>query len=200
MLTVHLPTKIVEIGFELVFVCIVPQSAHKTRRTRECLRAISPSLHEGFDVHLPGSQARGPDGPDLPLIHPRVLFGGGGEPDASKEVEYRLAVSRRRLAVARQSDPVAIIGLHSQVEVELHAPISADSQIVEAVRPARDAPFRASINCKVKSGSLQWNLLFASDDGVHTHAVVRNSSQIEFLFVNLLAPHCSDLSHSASPG
>ena len=30
MLTVHLPTKIVEIGFELVFICIVPQAAHKT--------------------------------------------------------------------------------------------------------------------------------------------------------------------------
>lgn len=106
-------------------------------------------------MNLPGSQARGPDTPDLPLIDPCVFFGGGGEPDVSKYVEYRLAVSRRRLAVARQSNPVAIIGLDGQVQVEVHAPISADSQIVDAVRPAREAPFKTSINRKVESGSLQ---------------------------------------------
>jgi hypothetical protein len=73
--------------------------------------AIPPSLHEGFDAGLPGSQARGPDTPDLPLIDACVFFAGGGEADVCEDVKYRLAGSRRRLAVTRQRDPVAVPGL-----------------------------------------------------------------------------------------
>src|SRR5262249_14107290 len=103
-------------------------------------------------------------------------------------------------AVTRQSDPTAIIGLDSQVQVELHAPISADSQIVDAMRPAREAPFTASINRKVKSGSLQWNRFPASKESIHAQAVVRNPDQIEFHLVDLLALHCGILRHCVSPG
>src|SRR5262249_37015296 len=98
-------------------------------------------------------------------------------------------------AVTRQSNPPAIIGLDGQMQVELHAPISADSQIVEAMRPAREAPFTASINRKVKSGSLQWNRFPTSKESIHAHAIVRNSGEIEFLLVDLLALHCSILCH-----
>ena len=83
---------------------------------------MSLSLHEAFGEDLPGRKARGPHTPDLPLIDPRIFFGGCGEADICEDVEHRLAGSRRRLAVAGQRDPVAVVGLDDQVQVELQRP------------------------------------------------------------------------------
>ena len=116
--------------------------------------AMSLSLHEAFGEDLPGRQARRPHTPDLPLIDPGIFFGRGGEADVCEDVEHRLAGSRRRLAVARQRDPVAVVGLDDQVQVELHATIGADPHIVDAVRPAREAAFVPPIDGKVESGSV----------------------------------------------
>jgi hypothetical protein len=117
--------------------------------------------------------------------------------DVPKDVEYRLAFSQRRLAVAGQGNSLTIICLDDQVQVELHAPISADSQKVEAMRPARDAPLTAPINREVKPGSLQWNRLPTGEEIIQAKAKVRNSGEIEFLVVDLLASHCSISSHLA---
>src|SRR5215831_6411138 len=163
------------------------------------MRTVSPSLHVCLDLHLPTSHARGPYGPDLPRIDPCVFFGGGGEPNVSKDVEYRLAVSRRSLAVARQSNPAAVLGLDRHVQVKLDTAIGANSQIVDAVRTPRKAALTASINREVKSGSLQWNQLLVGEDGIQTHAVVCYSGNIKFIFVYLLASHCGILSHQRSP-
>jgi hypothetical protein len=108
--------------------------------------------------------------------------------------------SRRRLAVARQRDPVTVVGLDDHVQVELDATIGAHPQIIDAVCASREAALEPPIDRKIKSGSVQWNRFLAGKDGVHAHAVVRNSGEIEFHFVNLLAPHCRILSHCISPG
>src|SRR5260370_39377289 len=115
---------------------------------------MSPSLHICRDVNLPSGLARGPYCPDLPCIDPCILLGGGGETDVAKDIEHRLAVSRRRLAIARQSNPMAVVGLDGQVQVKVDATISTHSQIVDAVRPSRKPALTASINGKVKSGSV----------------------------------------------
>src|SRR5260370_9272871 len=96
---------------------------------------MSPSLHICRDVNLPSGHARGPYCPDLPCIDPCILLGGGGETDVAKDIEHRLAVSRRRLAIARQSNPMAAVGLDGPVQVKVDATISTHSQIADAVRP-----------------------------------------------------------------
>lgn len=84
--------------------------------------AMSLSLHEAFGADLPGRQARRPHTRDLSLIDPGIVLGRGGEADVCEDVEHRLAGSRRRLAVARQRDPVAVIGLDDQVQVDSMRP------------------------------------------------------------------------------
>jgi hypothetical protein len=126
--------------------------------------ALSPSLLKRFDLYFPGSQARGPYTPNLPIIDPGIFFGGGGETDVCKDVERWLAVSRRRLAIARQRNPTAVVGLDGQVQVKLHATIGSHSQIVDATRTPHEAASTATINGKVKSGSLQRNRFPAGKD------------------------------------
>jgi len=91
-------------------------------------------LHVRLDVNLPSSQARGPYTPNLPGIDPCIFFGGGEKANISKDIELWIVVSRRRLAIARQSNPMAVVGLDDQVQVELHPAISAYSQVIDAVR------------------------------------------------------------------
>jgi hypothetical protein len=165
---------------------------------RKSIRAAA-SLHEGFDANLPGSKGRRPYAPNLPLIDPRVLFGGGVKSDVSKDIEYRLTFSQRRLAVTGQSNSLAIVCLDDQVQVELHASISANFQKVEALRPAREATVTAPINREVKPRALQWNRSPTSEEIIQAKAEVRYSGEIEFLVIDLLAPHCRICSHRASP-
>src|SRR5882724_10775418 len=113
--------------------------------------AMSLSLHEAFGEDLPGRQSRGPHTPYLPLIDPRIFFGGCGEADVCEDVEHRLAGSRYRLAVARQRDPVAVVGLDDYVQIELHATIGAHPHIVDAVRMAREAALEPPIDRKIES-------------------------------------------------
>src|SRR4029077_10770328 len=80
----------------------------------------SPSLHVRLDVNLPSSHARGPYAPNLPGIDPCIFFGGGGKTNISKEIEHCLVVSRRGLAIARQGNPMAVVGLNGQVQIQLH--------------------------------------------------------------------------------
>src|SRR5215469_4729265 len=159
------------------------------------LRTIPPSLPVCLDTHLPSSHAPGPYGPDLPRIDPCIFFGGGGETDVCKDIDHRFVTSRRSLTIARQGNPVPVLGLDRHVQVKLDTAIGAHSRIVHAVRTPRKAALTASSNRKVKSGSLQWNRLLVGEDGIHTHAVVCYSGDIEFKFVYLLAPHCGILSH-----
>src|SRR5919201_7126526 len=116
--------------------------------------AISLSLHEALGEDLPGRQARGPHTPNLPLIDPRIFFGGCGEADVCEDVEHRLAGSRRRLAIAGQCDPVAVVGLDDQMQVEFHATIGAHPHIIDAVRTAREAALVPPIDRKVESGTV----------------------------------------------
>src|SRR5437868_15413515 len=46
---------------------------------------------------------------------------------------------------------------------------------------------------------MQWNFFAAGKDRIHAHAVVRDASDIEFEVVDLLASHCSIMSHLVSP-
>src|SRR5262249_41458872 len=83
--------------------------------------AMSLSLHEASARIFPVARLAVPT-PDLPLIDPGIVLERGGEADVSEDVKHRLAGSRRRLAVARQRDPVAVPGLgledHRQVELD----------------------------------------------------------------------------------
>jgi hypothetical protein len=124
------------------------------------------SLHEAFGADFPGRQARGPHTPDLSLIDPGIFFGRGGEADVCEDVEHRLAGSRRRLAVTRQRDPVAVLSLDDDVQVQLDATIGAYPQIVDAVRVSREAALVPPIDRKVKSspcnGIASWPARMAS--------------------------------------
>ena len=134
-----------------------------------------------LDIHLASSHARGPYGSNLPRIDPCIFSDGGGEADICKDVEHRFVTSRRSLAIARQSNPAAVLGLDRHVQVKLDKAIGANSQIVDAVRTPRKAALTASSNCKVKSRSLHWNQLLVGEDGIHTHTVVCYSGDIEFM-------------------
>src|SRR5262249_59165076 len=61
-------------------------------------------------------------GPYLPRIDPCIFFVSSGEADGCKDIQHWLAVSRRCLAIARQSNPTAVVGLdsHMQVRSEEH--------------------------------------------------------------------------------
>jgi hypothetical protein len=161
--------------------------------------ATSPSLHIRRDANPPGSQVSSPYAPNLPLIDPCILFGGGGEPDVCKDIDHRLAVSRCRLAIARQRNAMAIVGLNDHVQVKVDATISAHSQIVDAVLAPRKAALTGSIDMKVEAGSLQWDRFLACKDIIHAYAVIRYACESEIAFVYLLASHSRILSHCISP-
>src|SRR6185437_129881 len=113
-------------------------------------QARSPSLPERDNVNPSSRQARGSDAPDLALIHPSIFPGGGGQADVCKDIEHRLAVSRCRLAIARQSNPLPVVGLEGHVQVEVDATITANPQIVHAVCPPRKAAGTAPLHRKIK--------------------------------------------------
>src|SRR5262249_42942820 len=113
------------------------------------------------------------------------------------DIQHWLAVSRRCLAIARQSNPSAVVGLDSHMQVKLNTAVSANSQVVNAVGTPRKAALAASSNREVESGSLWWNCLLAGEDGINPHAVVCYSSDIEFIFVYLLASHHGILCHKS---
>jgi hypothetical protein len=56
------------------------------------------------------------------------------------------------LAVATQCDPVAVLRLDDQVQVELEATIGVHLQTVDAACTAREAALVPPIDGKVKSG------------------------------------------------
>src|SRR5579859_472263 len=123
------------------------RGGHETPFARRgVMSATSPSLHICLGVNLPSRHARGPYAPDLPRIDPSILLGGGGETDVRKDMERRLALSRCRLAIARQRNPMAVVFLDGQVQVKVDATICSHSKIIDAVRSPGKAALATSIN------------------------------------------------------
>src|SRR5579864_3097463 len=65
-----------------------------------------------------------------------------------KDIHYWLVFSRRRLAITRQSNPTAVVGLDSHAQVKLDTAISANSQIVDAVRTPERRPLPRPVTAR----------------------------------------------------